>query len=89
MLVGAPANDWTHLFAGFVWNEQALFNTPGAHLPPSKLAAVQAATLAHRAMRWTASSTAWPRTRAAASSIRRASPAPRAPMARAASRRRR
>ena len=46
VLVGAPANDWTHLFAGFVWNEQALFNTPGAYLAPSKLAAVQAATLA-------------------------------------------
>ena len=46
VLVGAPANDWTHLFAGFVWNEQSLFNTPGAYLPPSKLAAVQAATLA-------------------------------------------
>lgn len=46
VLVGAPANDWTHLFAGFVWNEQALWNTAGAYLPPSKLAAVQAATLA-------------------------------------------
>lgn len=45
VLVGAPANDWTHLFAGFVWNEQALFKTPGAHLPASKLAAIQAATL--------------------------------------------
>jgi hypothetical protein len=46
VLVGAPANDWTHLFAGFVWNEQALFSTPGAYVAPSKLAAVQAATLA-------------------------------------------
>src|SRR5438105_4713780 len=45
VLVGAPANDWTHLFAGFVWNEQALFNTPGAYVPASKLAAIQAATL--------------------------------------------
>lgn len=45
VLVGAPANDWTHLFTGFVWNEQAVFNTAGAYLPPSKLAAVQAATL--------------------------------------------
>jgi feruloyl esterase len=32
--------------AGFVWNEQALWNTPGAYLSTSKLAAVQAATLA-------------------------------------------
>jgi feruloyl esterase len=46
VLVGAPAHDWTHLFAGFVWNEQALWNTPGAFISPSKLAAVQAATLA-------------------------------------------
>jgi hypothetical protein len=46
VLVGAPANDWTHLFAGFVWNEQALFETPGAYVSASKLAAVQAATLA-------------------------------------------
>jgi feruloyl esterase len=46
VLVGAPANNWTHHFAGFVWNEQALFNTAGAWLSPSKLAAVQAATLA-------------------------------------------
>lgn len=45
VLVGAPANDWTHLFAGFVWNEQALFNTPGAYVPAGKLAAIQAATL--------------------------------------------
>ena len=28
VLVGAPANDWTHLFAGFVWNEQALWTMP-------------------------------------------------------------
>ena len=45
VLVGAPANNWTHHFAGFVWNEQALFSTPGAHLSASKLAAVQAETL--------------------------------------------
>jgi feruloyl esterase len=46
VLVGAPAYDWTHLFAGFVWDEQALWNTPGAYVPASKVAAVQAATLA-------------------------------------------
>jgi feruloyl esterase len=46
VLVGAPAHDWSHLMAGFVWNEQALWNTPGAYLSTSKLAAVQAATLA-------------------------------------------
>jgi feruloyl esterase len=46
VLVGAPANNWTHHFAGFVWNEQALFNTPGSYLPASKLTAIQSATLA-------------------------------------------
>jgi feruloyl esterase len=46
LIVGAPANNWTHHFAGFVWNEQALFNTPGAWMAQSKLQAVQAATLA-------------------------------------------
>jgi len=45
VLVGAPANDWSHLFAGFIWNEQALWNTPGAFLSPSNLAAIQKATL--------------------------------------------
>jgi hypothetical protein len=46
VIVGAPANDWTHHFAGFVWNEQALYNTPGAHVSPEKLQAIQQATLA-------------------------------------------
>ena len=45
VIVGAPAHDWTHHFAGFVWNEQALWNTPGAYLTPGNLAAIQAATL--------------------------------------------
>jgi len=45
VLVGAPANNWTHHFAGFVWNEQALFSTPGAHLSTTKLQAIQAETL--------------------------------------------
>src|SRR5260370_32542092 len=46
VLVGAPAYDWTHLFAGFVWDEQALWNTTGAYVKASKVAAVEAATLA-------------------------------------------
>src|SRR5947208_16251556 len=46
VLVGAPANDWTHLFAGFVWNEQALFETTGAYVSASTLTAVQAAARA-------------------------------------------
>ena len=43
---GAPANDWTHLFTGFIWNEQALFADPAATIPPGKLAVIQAAALA-------------------------------------------
>jgi feruloyl esterase len=46
VIVGAPANNWVNLFTGFVWNEQALWNTPGAWLSADKLAAIQAATLA-------------------------------------------
>jgi feruloyl esterase len=46
LIVGAPANHWTNHFAGFVWNEQALWNTPGAWIDGSKLAAIEAATLA-------------------------------------------
>jgi feruloyl esterase len=45
VIVGAPANDWTHLLTGFVWNEQALAQ-PGAALSVSKLQAIQKATLA-------------------------------------------
>jgi len=45
VIVGAPAHRWTHHLSGFVWNEQALFNTPGAWISPAKLQAVQAATL--------------------------------------------
>ena len=43
ILAGAPANDWTRLFSGFVWNERALLD---ANIPQAKLATVQAATLA-------------------------------------------
>jgi hypothetical protein len=45
VIVGAPANNWTHHFAGFVWNEQALWNTAGGWMAQSKLLAVQAKTL--------------------------------------------
>ena len=45
VIVGAPANNWTHHFAGFVWNEQALWNTAGGWMAQSKLQAVQAKTL--------------------------------------------
>ena len=45
IVAGAPANDWTHLFSGFIWNEQALFANPASTVPPAKLAAIQAAAL--------------------------------------------
>src|SRR4051794_14640776 len=46
IIAGAPANDWTHLFTGFIWNEQALIGNPASAIPPAKLAAIQKAALA-------------------------------------------
>jgi feruloyl esterase len=43
IIAGAPANNWSHLFTGFVWNEQALAQTP---IPAAKLPAIQNAVLA-------------------------------------------
>ena len=43
IIAGAPANNWSHLFTGFIWNEQALAETP---IPPAKLPAIQNAVLA-------------------------------------------
>src|SRR5258707_10386047 len=43
---GAPADDWTHLFTGFIWNEQALFANPASTVPAAKLPAIQQAALA-------------------------------------------
>ena len=46
IIAGAPANQWSYHFAGFVWNEQALLNDPGSRIPPNKLPAVHKAALA-------------------------------------------
>ena len=46
ILAGAPASDWSHLFTGFVWNEQALLKSPGSSIPPAKLPAIQNGVLA-------------------------------------------
>jgi len=46
ILAGAPANDITHLIAGFAWNEQALASGPGAYIPAKKMQALEAATVA-------------------------------------------
>ena len=46
IIAGAPANYWTHLMAGFLWNSQATVSDAKAYIPARKLAALQAATLA-------------------------------------------
>jgi feruloyl esterase len=46
IIAGAPANNWSHLFTGFVWNEQALLKEPGNTIPAAKLPAIQKAVLA-------------------------------------------
>jgi feruloyl esterase len=46
ILAGAPANNWSRLFTGFVWNEHALLVTPGGAIPPAKLPVIQNAVLA-------------------------------------------
>jgi hypothetical protein len=43
IIAGAPANNWSRLFTGFIWNEQALAENP---IPPAKLTAIQTAALA-------------------------------------------
>ncbi|MGC4050121.1 MAG: tannase/feruloyl esterase family alpha/beta hydrolase [Paludibaculum sp.] len=46
IIAGAPANDWSNHFAGFVWNEQALTKSPESAIPAEKLPAIQKAVLA-------------------------------------------
>jgi hypothetical protein len=43
IIAGAPANNWSRLFTGFVWNERALAENP---IPPAKLPAIQTAAIA-------------------------------------------
>jgi feruloyl esterase len=42
IVAGAPANNWSHLFTGFIWNEQALTESP---IPAAKLPVIQNAVL--------------------------------------------
>jgi len=49
IIAGAPANNWSRLFTGFVWNERALAENA---IPPAKLTAIQSATLATCDARW-------------------------------------
>jgi feruloyl esterase len=46
IIAGAPANDWSHLFTSFVWNELALTKDDAHRIPVEKLAAIQKAVLA-------------------------------------------
>jgi feruloyl esterase len=45
IIAGAPANYWTHLIANSIFVANAMAD-PGAHIPPAKLAAIEAAALA-------------------------------------------
>jgi feruloyl esterase len=45
IIAGAPANYWTHLIANSIWVANAM-SEPGAHIPPAKLPAIEAAALA-------------------------------------------
>ena len=46
IIVGSPANFWTHLLTGAVWNQQALLNNPASYIPPSLLPVLSKAALA-------------------------------------------
>lgn len=46
ILAGAPASNWSRLFTGFIWNEQAALKSPGSSIPPAKLPALQNAVMA-------------------------------------------
>jgi hypothetical protein len=43
IIAGAPANFWTHLLTGSIWNAQALSLDPESYIPASKLAAIGSA----------------------------------------------
>jgi hypothetical protein len=46
IIAGAPANQWTHHFTGFLWNELALNASPPGKLSAEKLPAIERAALA-------------------------------------------
>ncbi len=46
ILAGAPANNWSRLTTGHVWDMEALTSSSGSAIPPAKLPAIQAAALA-------------------------------------------
>jgi hypothetical protein len=44
IIAGAPANYWTHLLTGAMWNVQGM-SDPSSYIPATKIAAIQAAAL--------------------------------------------
>src|SRR5262249_54928151 len=40
ILAGAPANYWTHLLTGAIWNAQATMSDPASYIPQAKLPAI-------------------------------------------------
>ncbi len=46
IIAGAPSNNWTHHFTGFVWNEMALSATPESRITVAQLPAIEKAALA-------------------------------------------
>ncbi len=46
IIAGAPAYNWSHGVAGFVWDEQALLKDAASAIPPAKLTAIQQASVA-------------------------------------------
>jgi hypothetical protein len=46
IVAGAPANAWSHLGTGFVWNQQALLKDSSSMIPAAKLPLIQNAALA-------------------------------------------
>jgi feruloyl esterase len=47
IIVGSPANFWTHLLFATVWDDQALLDDPASYIPPSLLPVLSKAALAH------------------------------------------
>lgn len=45
IISGAPANHFTHIVAGFAWNQLALLQDPASYIPAAKMAALEKAAL--------------------------------------------
>ena len=45
IIAGAPAYYWTHLLTAAIWDMQATLADPASYIPPTKIPAIEAATL--------------------------------------------